>query len=735
MLCFKIIILLVRTLVAQEAAAPQNNLSPYFYIQTEGITPDQFPLLGTSVQAEIAGWVANVTVEQVYKNNGSVPIEAIYLFPASTRAAVYYLDMQIGSRKIVAEIREKQEARRNYEQAKSAGKRATLLEQQRPNVFQMQVANVLPGDEIIVTLKYNEFLIPENKKYRFVYPTVVGPRFVNPDEEPSEAGFAANPYLSNNSDLSPSKLYIEISLSMGTPIQDVRCHSHKTVLNWQSKDQFFVKLDEEEQFGGNRDFILEYRLSGEGVRNSTLLYEHKDEKFFLTTVQPPNRNTEAELLPREYIFVVDISGSMSGFPLEVSKELLRNLIGALKATDGFNIVLFAGGSQIFSSQPVLANATNIARAINFLDHQQGGGGTQLLPALQTALEFPRSEQNLSRSIVVVTDGYITVETEVFDLISENLGKNNLFAFGIGSGVNRHLIEGMAHIGRGEPFIITKAEFAPAVAKKFQNYIQYPLLANIHFEFEDFEVYDVVPQAVPDLFAERPVFIFGKYRGQAIGKITVSGSTAEGSFHETIDLNKQKPSRSNQAIRFLWAREKIRWLSDFNALAKTADRVKQITRLGLRYNLLTSHTSFVAIDRTPVLQAGEGSTAVKQPLPLPLGVSDHAVGFEMGLDETFEDIADPSSVPTLWVAITGMEPVKRNVLEEEIQNFLFHAQVVLPEGLEVAVVKVIYDLDKGWLLKDFPPELEALGRQVMLAIEKAVPHLNIQSTITINIMAI
>ncbi len=725
--CF--LCLLGSKLTAQDLDGQERNLSPYFHIQTEGISADQFPLLRTDVQVDIAGWVADVTVRQTYKNSGQVPIEAVYIFPASTRAAVYHMDMQVGSRKIVAEIQEKQEARRNYEVAKAEGKRTSLLEQERPNVFQMQVANILPGDEIVVTMKYNEFLISEAQMYQFVYPTVVGPRFVDHGESAEAAGFASNPFL-NEGSTTPSQINIEVQLLMGQPVQDVRCHTHQTKLKWISEQQFFVVLTEAEKFGGNRDFILEYRLTGSSIDEGTLLYDHGDEKFFLTTIQPPAKVMSEDILPREYIFVVDISGSMSGFPLETSKQLLRNLIGALRPQDKFNIILFAGASEIFSPNSLPAKEIHISQAISFLDNQRGGGGTTLLPALQRAFAYPREFEQLSRSIIIVTDGYVTVEPQVFELIAQNLNRENVFAFGIGTGVNRHLIEGMAHVGRGEPFIVTKPEFAMTTAEKFRNYVQHPVLSNIRFEFEDFDAYDIVPLQTPDLFAERPVFIFGKYRGQTDGIIKVTGQGAKGAFQKSINLSRSQPDPSNSALRYLWAREQVRWLDDFNSLSQTIERVDQITQLGLQYNLLTDYTSFVAIDESPALVDGE-LTTVKQPLPLPQGVSNHAVGFEMGAEgcNVANHHAPPS--PTWMVAVQGLSLKDRNVLEKALESFLSECSLEITLGNEELKIEITRDSVHRWQIGEGS---YARLQKAILRIVDGIPLDNIDH-FTIHIIAL
>jgi Ca-activated chloride channel family protein len=227
-------------------------------------------------------------------------------------------------------------------------------------------------------------------------------------------------------------------------------------------------------------------------------------------------------------------------------------------------------------------------------------------------------------VVIATDGYVTVEEEVFDLIRNNLGKANMFAFGIGTGVNRHIIEGMARVGMGEPFVITKPEEAHEKAKKFRKLIQSPVLTGIKIDFGKFEVYDVEPPSIPDVLADRPVIVFGKWRGKPRGRIRVQGFTGGRPVMETVDVATVKPLKTNAALRYLWARHRIALLSDYNRLRHQDERVTEVTDLGLSYNLLTAYTSFVAIDTQIRVQDGQAVT-VKQPLPLPQGVSDYAVG--------------------------------------------------------------------------------------------------------------
>ncbi len=609
---------------AQQKESDDKTLSPFFFVKSDNPEVDQLPLKSTSAKVNIAGVIADVKVTQVYKNEGKNALEAIYIFPASTRAAVYAMKMTIGERVINAKIKKRDEARQEYEQAKQQGKSASLLEQQRPNVFQMNVANIMPGDEIKVEMSYTELLIPTDKTYEFVYPTVVGPRYSNQPaaSAPASEQWVQNPYL-HQGEAPPYTFDISVSIAAGIPIQKLECASHKVNVHYSGADTAAVGLDKSEVSGGNRDYILRYRLAGDKVESGLLLSQGEKENFFLLMLQPPKRVAVEQIPGREYIFIVDVSGSMYGFPLDISKKLLKDLIGNLRPTDTFNVLLFSGGNSVLSEHSLPATQENITRAVALIERQQGGGGTELLPALQRALALPRSE-NVSRTIVIATDGYVTVEEEAFDLIRNNLGNANMFAFGIGTGVNRHIIEGMAHVGMGEPFVITRPEEAPAKAEAFRKLIESPVLTQVKVNFEGFNAYDVEPRTIPDVLADRPVIVFGKWRGRPQGTITLQGISGKELYHDKIDVTDVKPGKSNSALKYLWARHRIMLLSDYNLLRSDDKRIKEVTELGLAYSLLTNYTSFVAVDSEVRNKDGK-TTTVNQPLPLPEGVSDYAVG--------------------------------------------------------------------------------------------------------------
>ena len=628
---FTALVLLLGAVAAsaqQGSPAADRTLAPFFFVDTDDPSVDQLPLKSVAAQVHIAGVIADVTIEQVYRNEGTRPLEAIYIFPASTRAAVYGMVMHTGDREIIAEIREREEARREYEEAREQGQTASLLEQERPNVFKMNVANILPGDSIAVRLSYTELLVPTEKQYEFVLPTVVGPRY-SPEavnEILAPGGAERIPYLHEGED--PNYTYaIEMSLAAGLPIQAYDCPSHEVIVEQDAPEELRLTLDPADGFGGNRDFILHYQLAGQQVESGLLLYEGEEENFFLLMAQPPARPELSQIPPREYIFVIDVSGSMRGFPLTVSKGLMKNLLDRLRPEDRFNIVLFAGAAAVLNPRSLPATQENLDQAWALIDGQQGGGGTELLTGLNRAFGLPLAGEGYARIVAVITDGLVGFDAAAFKLVRQRLGQASLFAFGIGSSVNRFLIEGLARAGQGEPFVVIDEGQAPDEAARFQSYISTPILTQVEAGFEGFDAYEVEPAFIPDMLADRPIVVFGKWRGAAAGTVLLGGRTGDQAYSAQFDVSTFQAKPTNKALRYLWARHRIDQLSD-DEQASYSDALRpQITQLGLDYNLLTKYTSFIAIDRR--IRNEDGLETVSVPLPLPEGTEDSAVGDSFG----------------------------------------------------------------------------------------------------------
>ena len=611
----------------REPAGPrQQTESPYFFVR--GGTPgvDALPLKSTTVDVQVSGVIAEVRVVQHYRNEGQQAIEADYVFPGSTRAAVGGMQVRIADRLITARIREKQQARIEYAAAKQEGKTTALLEQHRPNVFQMRVANILPGDDVQVELRYTELLPPQDGRYQFVFPTVVGPRYASTAGNGNNA-WAAQPTL-RAGEPPASRFTLQARLDAPLALHDIRSRTHAIEVE-QPQDRpthASVRLADGAGPANNRDFVLDYRLAGDQLAAGLMLAKGAGpdaENFFLALVGPPQAVAATQIAPREYIFVVDISGSMHGFPLDTAKAMLQRLIGGLRPSDRFNVLLFSGSNRMLAPQAVPATPANIDRALATLGQTQGGGGTELIPALRRVYAEPKTP-DVARTIVVVTDGYVTVEQEAFALVRQHLNQANLFAFGIGSSVNRALLEGLARAGGGEPFILTDPVQAPEQAARFRRMVESPVLTSVRLQFEGLDVYDLEPAVQPDVLSERPVVVFGKWRGQPRGRLLVQGHSAAGPWQQAVDVTASDAGEV-AALPALWARHRIASLSDQETLEGGDAQRAAITRLGLGYALLTPYTSFIAVDQVVRNLAPADSTRVQQPQPLPQGVGALALG--------------------------------------------------------------------------------------------------------------
>lgn len=611
---------------AEEEEKDQTR-SPYFYVESEDVGVDSFPLKKTSVNATIDGIIADTYVTQVYANEGTSPINASYVFPASTKVTIHGMQMQVGNQRVTATIKEKEEAEEEFEAAKSEGKTASMLSEQRANVFTMDVANIMPGDEVRIELHYTELIMPTDGTYQFVFPTVVGPRYVGPvlDDCGNREEWTGTPYLPEGS-LPESAYDINVNVTSAVPISGLSSNTHDINIDWNEKTSAHVSLADPNDFAGNRDFVLDYKLTGEAIQTGLLTDSNENENVFMLMIQPPERCKLEEIPPREYIFVLDVSGSMSGFPLDTAKVLIRNLVSNLRETDTFNLILFSGTSYQLSRRSVPATEENVERAIRLINDQNGAGGTELLEALEDALRIPDNAYT-SRNIVVISDGYIWGESDVFQLIHENQSEADFFSFGIGYAVNRYLMEGIAKTGQGESFIVMEEDEAEEVSEKFRTYIQSPILTDIQVSFEGFDAYDVEPTTLPTLYASKPIVLLGKWKGEATGTIKITGTTGAGAFSQEISVSDAKAG-GNDALGYLWARKRVERLTDYGISPNNPDVKDEVTQLGLNYHMITPYTSFIAVIDTVRNPDGD-STDVDQPNPLPLGVSNLAVGYRIG----------------------------------------------------------------------------------------------------------
>ena len=569
------------------STAVAESSSPYLKILNKDANIDRMPLLLTTVDVNITGLIVEVKVTQVYKNNGTVPLEAQYVFPGSRQAAVHQVTMKIGDRLLEAEIQEKEQARATYNKAKEAGKTTTLLEQNDPGLFTMMVANILPGDEINVELVYTERLIPQNGKYQFKYPAIGIPSVLN-----NKKGHAT---IRNDKNMGFDMI---IKLNSAIAIDDIHSLNHAVDIDYINENEVLVLLDIDETLNFNEDFIVEYSLQGQQINSGILLYQEQDneEGYFLMMIEPPKKINTEELVPREYIFVVDSSGSMQGPPLKVAQDITKQLLTELKPHELFNVVLFAGGSKLLNKNSMSPSKGNIKKANKMVDVSNSGGATNLLGALEKVNTIEKTP-GISRTLIVLTDGVIDVSLETLSLIRNNNDSQNVFVIGVSQYRNDlPAVEAIAQAGNGQEFIISDQLMIDEMQQQFLDYIRYPLLTDIEIKTYGFVDVDLQPSVIPDLFAKRPLFLTGKFTGNK-GSIEISGTGGKHNYSNIFDLARVRSEAKNESIKYLWAKEKIQALGDGYLYRTTENKQKiaQITQLGLDYKLLTEYTSFVAVD--------------------------------------------------------------------------------------------------------------------------------------------
>lgn len=654
------------------------------------------PLQKSTADVQIVGRIAHVKITQVYENLSKQAIEAKYIFPMSTKAAVHDMNMQIGNRIVKATIYEKEKAKKVYNKAIKQGKRASKLDQKRPNVFQMKVGNIMPNDKITITIYYTELVTQISGQYQFVYPGVVGPRYTG--ENTSKEKTFHQPYLKNK--LKSNFEYgINMCINGGMIIQDIHSKTHDINVQYPDATSAEIFLSKTNTNPSNRDFIVNYSLRGSSIQTGLLLYEGEKENFFSLMIEPPKHFKAKEITPREYLFVLDVSGSMMGYPIDVAKSLLKNLLANLNDNDAFNILLFSADNKVFKDKAVNVSEESLKEAIQFLTGKFNnyGKGTRLLKALQKGYTMARINEGSARTMVIITDGYVSVEKEAFDLIENNLDKANVVTFGIGSSVNRYLLEGMSKVGKSEFFLATNKNEAYKVAKDFKKYIASPLLTQINIETYGFDIYDVEPKTIPDVFSERPIMIYGKYNGKAKGTIRISGYQGKTFTSKVYQVKNGRLSQDNKALKYLWARKRIERLVDYKKVFGN-DVKQEVVKLGLQYNLATEFTSFVAVDQEIVNKNGK-TQKVKQPLTLPNKIENIAVGAEASvkgksipkksLKIEFENTIESSEKRRLKIWLIGSYA---NTIKTYLKNC---AQIKIHFNARGEIVKIEKEIDGVW----------------------------------------
>ncbi len=605
------------------------------------------PLKYTDVQAEISGYVARVSVKQVFHNPTDRKIEAVYVFPLPQDAAVDDMVMVVGDRRIVGQIRGRDEAREIYEQARAAGHVASLLDQERPNIFTQSVANIEPGVEVAIEISYVETLKYEDGEFEWVFPMVVGPRYIpggGSAPEPMTRGKPTGevpdadritPPVTPEGTRAGHDISLAVTIVPGLPLHDVRSELHEVEvqkLDGEANGAMRVALKNQTEIP-NRDFVLHYKLGGEGIGDAFLRHSDERGQFFTLVLQPPERVVPEQLVPRELIFVLDTSGSMSGMPIEKAKELMNKLIGSMREGDTFNVITFAGDTRILWKSPLPATNENINTAQYFLSKQHGRGGTEMMKAINAALvqtvKEPAAGEVLPiRIVCFMTDGYVGNDFAIVDAVQKNADTTRVFSFGVGNSVNRFLLDEMSHAGRGEVEYVTLGSQADAAVERFHERVLAPVLTDIEIDWGTLPVSEVYPERIPDLFSAQPIMVHGKLDSTVGGTIVLRGNTGAGAYDEAIDVTWPEETPEQDVLASLWARSKVKHLmmQDYAALQRQEfpDELKrEITELGLEYRLMTQFTSFVAVEELTVTSGGE-PMKIDVPVEMPEGVSYEGV---------------------------------------------------------------------------------------------------------------
>ncbi len=626
-------------------AAPADEATPgsLQVLDAKGQLRGLCPLKHTDVKAEVSGFLSRVRVTQEFENPFKEKIEAVYTFPLPQAAAVDDMTMTVGDRTVRGRILRREEAQAVYEAAKAGGQVAGLLDQERPNIFTQAVANIMPGEKVVVTISYVETLKYEDGAYEFVFPMVVAPRYI-PGTPTSAGAGGTSPNTTQVPDASKitppvtpkntragHDISLEVALDAGVPLDELKSKSHEInverVNGWAAR----VSLKKGDEIP-NRDFVLRYEVAGGRISDALLTHRDSRGGFFTFILQPPERVTVEDVTPKEIVFVLDTSGSMGGFPIEKAKESMKLALEGLNPQDTFNLITFAGDTHILFPKPVPATKENMARAQTFLASREGSGGTEMMTAIKAALD-PSDAQGHIRVVCFMTDGEVGNDLEIISEVQKHPNAR-VFAFGIGSSVNRFLLDKIAEEGRGEVEYVGLSDDGSLAARRFHERVRSPLLTDISLDWAGLAVADIYPKRIPDLFSAKPVILSGRYTKGGSGVIRLKGKMSGRDFVREIPVELPETEARHDVLATLWARTRISDLmaQDYNGLQQNkahADVKETITQLGLEYRLMTQFTSFVAVEEMTVTEGGV-PRRIEVPVEMPEGMSREST---LGEEET------------------------------------------------------------------------------------------------------
>ena len=574
-------------------------------------------LLNTDVNIDVNGLVARVSVMQEFKNEGNEWVEGIYVFPLPDAAAVDHMRLYVGERFIEGEIREKEQARKEYEQAKQQGKKTSLVEQQRANLFTTSVANIAPGETVIIEIEYLENIHYDDGTFSLRFPMTLTPRFIPGEATDDRKGSGWSPDTTQVDDASlitppmvaasqGHRASLQARINAGMPLEIIASRYHPVNVG-EAAGRYTISLASG-RVKMDHDFELLWRPVPSAAPRSMAFSETVDgEPYYLLMVMPPDAGEAvAARMPREMIFIVDTSGSMHGVSIEQAKKALLRAIDGLQQGDLFNVIEFNSHPNALFSSSVSADASNLSTARNFVGRLQANGGTEMRSALQLALLHPPSEAYL-RQIIFITDGAVGNEEGLFELIAGRLGNARLFTVGIGSAPNSWFMRKAAETGRGTFTTISALHEVGEKMDRLFRKLEHPQVTNINLQWPGGTVVDSYPSVVPDLYLGEPVAV----RVKALGgfrpgdSLRITGDSVAGAWSSDISLTVDSQS---PGVAALWARARIADLLDKERRGADADETRAaIVATGLKHHLVSKHTSLVAVDKTPVRLAGDPLT--------------------------------------------------------------------------------------------------------------------------------
>ncbi len=618
----------------------------FFYTNQQDSTSHRAPLLKTTVTMQVTGLIARATVQQEFMNPTQTWVEGVYVFPLPDDAAVDHVRMKIGDRVIEGDIQEKAQAKKTYNKARKEGKRASLVEQERPNIFTTSVANMGPGEHLRIEIEYQQTVAFDQGSFRLRFPLVVGPRYI-PGEplstkestgQPTGYGWARNtdqvldaarvtPPVIPPKDQRENLVHISINLAAGVPLSNVYSTYHPIQVSQKAAGTFEIQL-QDKQIPADRDFELTWSpVKSERPRAVWFTENKEGETYLLLMMFPPMLETKPEKRQqREMVFVIDTSGSMHGTSLRQAQAALTQALERLSAEDTFNIIQFNDRtSSLFThSQP--ATSRHRSQAIRYIQGLLATGGTEMLSAVRMALET-RTESKRLRQIIFMTDGQIGNEKALFTSIVQRLGESRLFTVGIGSAPNSHFMHKAASFGRGTFTHIGKVQEVEEKMQGLLAKLEHPVLKDITLTRQGWDSAEVFPEFIPDLYRGDPVVLAVKTKGLP-SRAQLSGFWGDKPWNQVTEL---ESSESREGIATLWARRKISSLMDRAIATEPEMNIRDmVVSVALHHHLVSPYTSLVAVDRTPVRPLLQPVQTRAIPTHLPQGQSHIAI---FGLPQT------------------------------------------------------------------------------------------------------